>query len=132
MRNYLMIGIGGFCGAILRYGIKAMELPVASTGFPINTLIINILGSFILGLVIAGAAEVFNLKEAEKLGIMTGFIGAFTTFSSISKELTMLLEQGRAAVAAVYISLSVLLGLGAVYAGVKLGEGLLHLRARKE
>lgn len=132
MRKYLMIAAGGFLGAVLRFYIRSIQPSVQGYGFPVNTLIINIAGSFILGLIISAAAEFFGFGEDEKLGMITGFIGAFTTFSSLSKEVDMLVWAHSIPMAAVYVSLSVLLGLGAVYIGVKSGEKLVLMQSRKE
>lgn len=132
MRKYAMIAAGGFWGAILRFFIKSLQLPVQDYGFPFNTFIINLTGSLVLGLFIAAASDLLKLEEAERLGIISGFLGAFTTFSTISKEITMLVAVGRVNMAILYISLSVLLGLAAVYIGIKLGNKIVLLQHRKE
>jgi CrcB protein len=132
MRKYAMIAAGGFWGAILRFLIKSLELPILDYGFPINTFTINLTGSFVLGLFIAVASDLFKLEEAERLGIVSGFLGAFTTFSSLSKEISMYVLAGRMDMAALYISLSVLMGLAAVYIGMKLGSKIVILHQRKE
>ena len=124
MRVYAMISLGGFAGAVLRFLLKGMDVFPWNTQIPGNTLMINVLGSLLLGFIIAIAEEVLKLQEAERVGIISGFLGAFTTFSTISKEISMLLTQGYAYTAILYIMLSVVLGLGAVWLGTVLGSRL--------
>lgn len=132
MRKYMMIAIGGFFGAVLRFSLKSIELPIKSYGLPINTLLINLLGCFVLGIFVVLASELFKLEEAEKLGIITGFIGAFTTFSTISKEIGVLISAGMFYIAITYIFLSVVMGLGAVYFGFWTGNIIIVAKAEKE
>lgn len=124
MRIYAMIAVGGFWGAILRFFIKTIGISSWNTYFPLNTLIINVTGSLILGFFIITAEDVLKLREAEKLGMISGFLGAFTTFSAISKEISQQLATGHFIAAGLYMILSVLLGLGAVWLGVMLGRRL--------
>lgn len=132
MRKYIMIAAGGFLGAILRFSMKLLELPIPSGGLPIHTLIINVLGSLLLGFFMTVSTDVFKLKEAEKLGITTGFLGAFTTFSTISKEASQELAAGSFAIVALYSLLSITLGLAAIFIGAKLGERLISAQQSTE
>ena len=120
MQKYIFISIGGIFGAILRYVIRSIPTHYYNGNIPLNTLVINITGSFLLALVLTGANEVFKLDADLKLGIATGFIGAYTTFSTLCKETVILLSNGAYLSAVSYAMLSVLLGIAAVYCGVVL------------
>ncbi len=120
MRKYIFISLGGAFGAVLRYVIRSIPTPYYNGNIPLNTLIINITGSFILALVLTGANEVFKLEADLKLGITTGFIGAFTTFSTLCKETVSLLSNGAHLSAFSYLTLSAILGITAAYLGVVL------------
>ncbi|MDR2685005.1 MAG: fluoride efflux transporter CrcB [Prevotellaceae bacterium] len=104
----LLTGTGSFLGGISRY---FLSLIIGSkSGFPINTLIINISGCFLIGLVL-GFAEKLDFSNEIKLFLATGFLGGFTTFSAFSNETFLLLKNGQYSFAAVYMLLSVLTGL---------------------
>ncbi len=125
MHKYIMIAIGGFLGAVLRFSVKLLEFPVFIGSLPINTLVINVLGCLIFGFIITVSTDILKLDEAKKLGITTGFLGAFTTFSTISKELSLKLASGSLLSALLYAVLSIALGLLAVFAGAKVGNRLI-------
>jgi len=124
MRVYVMIAIGGFAGAVLRFVIRAVDIPIWNTHIPVNTLLVNVLGSLLLGVVITIAEDVLKLQEAEKVGVISGFLGALTTFSTISKEISLQLTLGYFYSAAIYMVLSIILGLGAIWLGTFLGNRL--------
>lgn len=118
MKKYIFIGICGFLGAISRYFIMNVNLYNNKEAVPINTLIINVTGSFIIALILTVALEIWEIDEALRLGIATGFIGAFTTFSTLCKETVNLIASGYYYSAISYMTMSVVLGLSAVYFGV--------------
>ncbi|OGO79495.1 MAG: hypothetical protein A2Y23_07260 [Clostridiales bacterium GWB2_37_7] len=122
MRIYTMIAVGGFFGATLRFSIKTLEISQLSVNFPLSTLLINILGCLILGFFVAIVEDKLKLGEAEKLGVVSGFLGALTTFSSISKEISLQLALGDILTAGLYLGLSIILGLGAIFAGLSIGS----------
>ncbi|MFL0266700.1 fluoride efflux transporter CrcB [Candidatus Clostridium radicumherbarum] len=117
MRKYIFIGLGGILGAILRYYIKNIQLYHYNGAFPLNTFIINITGSFLLAFILTAALLIKGFDSDIKLGIGTGFIGAYTTFSTMCKETALLITSGYFVSAACYILLSIILGLGAAYLG---------------
>jgi CrcB protein len=117
LKKYLFISVGGFIGAVLRYYIKSVELWGFHGNFPLNTLLINIAGCFILALVLTIAYEIRRFDTDLRLGIATGFLGAFTTFSTMCRESVYLFSRGAYHIAISYIALSTMLGLAAVYAG---------------
>ena len=132
MRKYAMIAAGGFWGAIIRFLIKSHEFSYSAYGIPINTLLINILGSFILGFFIVIAEDVLKFEEAEKLGVISGFLGAFTTFATVSKEINLQLMTGNVLAVAIYLVLSIVLGLFAIYIGTKTGDRLILILQESE
>ncbi len=122
MRKYIFIGAGGILGAILRYLIKNTNIYQYHGNLPLNTFIINIAGSFILALVLTIAYKVKEIDNDLRLGIATGFLGAFTTFSTLCKETVSLFSQGDYFSAIVYVSTSTIIGLAAVYLGMALAR----------
>ena len=122
MRKYIFIAIGGALGAILRYMIKNVHIYHYKEVVPINTLFINITGSFMLALILTVAFEVWQLDADIRLGIATGFLGAYTTFSTMCKETVSLMEQGYYYSSISYICFSTMLGLATVYFGVILAR----------
>lgn len=122
MKKCLYIGVFGFFGAILRYFIKNIHIYHYKEMVPINTILINVTGSFLLALILTIALEVWNVKEEIRLGIATGFLGAFTTFSTLCKDTVTLINKGLYFSALNYITISTLLGLCATYFGIVLAR----------
>lgn len=118
MRKYLYIGCGSFVGAALRYLIKNIQVCGYQENIPINTLFINVLGSLIIAFISTVAYEVWAFDADLRLGLTTGLLGAFTTFSTLCKESVGLLQSGYYFSAILYMTVSVVLGLSAVYFGV--------------
>lgn len=122
MRKYTFIAIGGTLGAILRYVIKNIHIYNYKDVLPINTLLINVSGSFLLALILTIAFEVFEFDADLRLGIATGFLGAYTTFSTLCKETVNIMNQGYYFSSILYIGVTTILGLAAVYFGVVLAR----------
>ena len=118
--NLLAVGIGGFFGAILRYLIGKV-IPVPS-GFPLGTLIINLLGCLFLSWFFTITLERRNINPNLKLAIGTGFTGAFTTFSTFSVETLNLIKNHQIILAFLYVVLSILGGIILALIGAKLAE----------
>lgn len=118
MRKYIFISAGGFIGAILRYLCEKAPFQKNIWEFPLNTLLINITGCFILALFITLVATGFKVDNAIYSGITVGFLGAFTTFSTLCKEASELLTSGNPFIGIFYISMSILLGFLFSYFGV--------------
>jgi fluoride exporter len=116
IRNFLLVGLGGAVGSMLRYG---SGLIIPSKNFPLATLLVNVAGSFIIGVVIAYSLRSEIFAANWKLFLATGICGGFTTFSAFSLENLQLLQNGKFAVFALYIVASLLLGLISVWAGFK-------------
>ena len=117
IRNFLLIGLGGALGSMSRYGI---DLLTGARSFPFSTLLVNITGSFIIGVVIAFSLKNEAFTHNWKLFLATGLCGGFTTFSAFSAENLLLLQNGKLLLPALYISCSILLGIAAVWLGFKL------------
>ncbi|MGE7916940.1 fluoride efflux transporter CrcB [Lysinibacillus xylanilyticus] len=117
MKSFLAVGIGGFSGAICRYNLSFI-LP-NSGGFPFATLCINLIGCFCL----AWLFTTFTTRTPVVLGIGTGFLGAFTTFSTFSLETLLLLQDSKWLQAVFYTIVSVFGGLACAWLGFKLAKG---------
>lgn len=122
MRKYIYIGLGGILGAILRYLIKGVHIYYYHENVPLNTLLINAAGSFTLALVLTVAFEVWEFDANVRLGIATGFLGAFTTFSTLCREAVELIYHGDYFPAVSYMAVSAMLGIAAVYFGIVLAR----------
>jgi CrcB protein len=118
VKNLLLVAAGGSIGAALRYWIYNLLKPQP---FPYATLMINIAGSFVLGIIMAlSLRENNNLPESFKLFLATGICGGFTTFSTFSYENIYLLQSGKHNLAFFYILASVVAGISAAWLGFKL------------
>lgn len=122
MKKYLFIGAGGFVGAIARFYIKNYPISQYYGAMPMNTLIVNIAGCFMIGFFLTAALEVYEIDTDIRLGFSTGLLGALTTFSTMCKEIYTLILQGEYLTAAVYSTVSPLLGISTVYLGVVLAR----------
>ena len=109
----LLIAIAGAAGAAARHGVG---VAVGARSFPWSTLAINLVGSFLLGLLVRVGLE-RDWSELRTLPLSVGFLGAFTTFSTFSVETHTMLRDGRSGAAAAYIGLSVVGGLAAAAVG---------------
>jgi CrcB protein len=118
MRNALAVALGGAAGSVLRYWM-GLALLGASRAVPANTLVINVAGAFVLGLILA---VVPATHTPTRLLLATGFCGGFTTFSTFSAEVVALAERGQPTRAAGYAVGSVVLGVIAVLGGTLLGR----------
>jgi CrcB protein len=118
MRKYIYIGCGSFIGAVLRYLSKGIQIYNYHENVPLNTLFINILGAFIIAFILTIAFEVWAFDSDIRLGVTTGLLGAFTTFSALCKETVGLMQNGDYSSAISYMTVGVMLGLGAAYLGI--------------
>ncbi len=117
-KTILFIGIGGAIGSVLRYLTSVMMSKYWANHFPLATFITNILGCFILGLLI-GLLEKNNLANSNlKWFLVTGFCGGYTTFSTFGFENYSLFQSNNSILAFIYIAMSVLVGIFAVWLGL--------------
>lgn len=114
MENCFYVGIGGFIGSVLRYLIGLLPVSPAN-GFPIKTLCINMIGSFVIALVSALSAKNSSLSPQLVLLLKVGICGGFTTFSTFAYETSSLLQKGSIGTATAYAVLSVILSILAVF-----------------
>ena len=122
MRKYVFIAIGGMLGSILRYVIKNIPIHNYSGAIPINTLLINVSGSFLLALILTLTFEIYEFDVDIRLGIATGFLGSYTTFSTLCKEAVNLMKQGDYYSSIAYMGLTIFFGLTCTYFGVVLAR----------
>ena len=118
MFKILAIGLGGFIGAIMRYGISGWVYEKVGENFPHGTLVVNLIGSLILGFFMALSESRIQINPVLKVTITIGVLGALTTFSTFSYETFSLLQMGQVQRAFINISVSVLLGLLAIWLGI--------------
>lgn len=124
MRAYLAIAIGGTLGCWARYAMTNLVQAIYGRDFPFATLSINVLGSFLMGFLFIETLERLTISPYLRIGILTGFIGGFTTFSTFAMETLLLAEQGEATKSAVYVGLSLVLGLMAAVGGAFIARNL--------
>lgn len=116
--NYLAVGIGGILGAISRYALSSFISGLAVAAFPYGTLSVNLIGSFLLSFIAYGSILKWSLPREYLLAINTGFIGAFTTFSTFSVDALNLINHGEYIIAITYVLISVIAGLTLSWLGI--------------
>jgi fluoride exporter len=121
--EFVLLAVGAVIGAFLRY--KLVESPVAVYGLPVNVLVVNVLGSFILGL-FSVLSIGLNLETQYTLLVAVGFCGSFTTMSSFALETSNLLDSNRFSLLALNILANVGLSLGAIFGGRFLGDTIME------
>lgn len=122
--TWILIAIGGAAGAVSRYAVDVAVTERVGSFFPFGTMLINVSGSFILGLLFALAMERGVLSPEIRAPLIIGFLGAYTTFSTWMLQSWALIEQGAWISAGVNLVGSVVLGLLAVVAGLALGRAI--------
>ena len=118
--TYLIVFLGGGIGAALRHGINLIVARTLGTAFPYGTLLINITGSFIMGLAAAYFAFRGDASQHWRLFFTTGILGGYTTFSAFSLDAALLYERGEVGLAAVYVIASVAVSIAGLFAGLAL------------
>jgi CrcB protein len=118
MNTILAVAAGGAVGAVARYLLAANVTARLGTGFPYGTLSVNLLGCLLLGILAETVALKLHLPRVYQSMLATGFIGAFTTFSTFVMESVLLMERGVMLTALLYVGLSVVLGILAFMGGM--------------
>ena len=118
------IGIGGGLGALARFGVNNVALTLFGLTFPWGTVIVNIIGSFLMGLAIAKFAQIDGLAQEWRSFITTGFLGGFTTFSAFSLDFVTLWERGEMISALAYMLVSVIGSVLALFLALWIMRGL--------
>ncbi len=126
MNMVLSIAAGGAIGSVLRHFVGKTALAMLGGAFPYGTLIVNVAGSFVMGVLVALFAYTINPSQEVRAFLTVGVLGGFTTFSSFSLDVVTLYERGEVASAALYIFLSLVLSLTGVFAGVLLVRSLVQ------
>ena len=116
MNTVLAVGIGGFFGAISRYLLATWVQKLSSSFFPIGTLSVNVIGSFLIGLLYLYFSHTIN--PTLKAMLITGFLGALTTFSTFSLETLLLLQEGLYLKAGLNILLNITLTISSTFAAI--------------
>lgn len=123
----MMVALGGAFGAVARYGLSGWVQTLLDTTFPAGTLVVNVVGSFLLGLSLP-LFESLAWSAEVRIMVTLGFLGAFTTFSTFSYEAVVLIEGGEWTRGGLYMGGSLLLGLIAVLSGMAVASFMLQTR----
>jgi len=118
--GYLVVFLGGGIGAAMRHGINLVVARLLGTAFPYGTLLINVTGSLIMGLVAAYFAFKGDASQHWRLFLTTGILGGYTTFSAFSLDAALLYERGEVGLAALYVVASVAFSILGLFAGLAL------------
>jgi CrcB protein len=118
MAKYLCVMIGGALGAVSRFAIGTLVTRWYSAVFPLGTFLVNVTGSFLIGLLMTLFLNRASVHANWRLFLVTGMLGGYTTFSSFEWETFSALREGAGAIALLYVMLSVALGLFGVWIGV--------------
>lgn len=117
MQSVLAIAIGGALGALSRHYMNILLSMAAKVTFPVGILFVNVLGCFAMGVLIACFTLIWNPSQEVKLFLLTGFLGAFTTFSAFSLDVMTLWSRGAVFEVLAYVLTSVILSILAVFLG---------------
>lgn len=120
MSYYLAIAFGGAAGALCRYWLSSFTEHYNNTMFPLGTLVVNVVGSLLIGVLFVLVTEKIQLAAHLRPLLMIGFLGALTTFSTFSLDALLLMQEGLFGTAVAYILASVFSCLLAVWAGMSL------------
>ena len=125
MPVYIALALGGALGAIARYWMTSGLNQPGQMAFPLGTLSVNVLGSFFIGGLYIYLSERPEISEGYRHLLITGFLGALTTFSTFSLETLLLIEQGHYNTALLNVLSSVIFCLGSAYLGISLAKAFL-------
>ena len=123
MKTLILIAIGGAIGAVSRHAVSASMLRLFGPNFPVGTMVLNILGSFIMGCLAAYFMNAAGISQSIKVFLTVGVLGAFTTFSAFSLDTLTLFQRGEVTLAFGYVLGSVILSIGALWGGFMLLKG---------
>ncbi|MBX5452858.1 MAG: fluoride efflux transporter CrcB [Acidobacteriia bacterium] len=122
--TYLAVAIGGILGCWARYAMTNLVQMIWGTDFPYATLSINLLGAFLMGFLFVETLERLTISPVLRTGILTGVLGGYTTFSTFTMEMLLLVERGEPGKAVLYAALSVGLGLLVTFFGAYIARNL--------
>ena len=122
--SWLMVAAGGAAGSVIRYGVQRLAIHYGAQGTVLATLSVNISGSFALGFVVTLILERISVPADVRTLVTVGFLGGYTTFSTLSFETVQLLDNGEVWRASWSLMANVVLGLGVAYMGVLLARAV--------
>ena len=120
IKNFLIVGLGGATGSMLRYGVQKIFNVQGAAVFPAGTLLVNIAGCFLIGILWSLISRTLTWNDEMKLLLMTGFCGGFTTFSAFTLEGIGLLKENKTSLFFIYVITSVIGGLLATLIGIRI------------
>ena len=122
LRQIILVAVGGAVGSVARHLVGVASLRLFGPGFPYGTLIVNLVGAFVMGVFIEILARRFGGSTDLRLLIATGVLGGFTTFSSFALDTAVLWERGELVSSFVYVAVTLILGLAALFLGLGLAR----------
>lgn len=122
IKSYLIVGLGGAAGSMLRYAVQRLFTIQSTAAFPTGTLLVNISGCFLIGVLWSIFSRSLSWNEEMKLLLMTGFCGGFTTFSAFTLEGIGLLKESKTSLFMIYLIASVVGGLLATIIGIRIAK----------
>ena len=124
MKKILSAGVGGAAGAVCRHFVQLIPLPGGEMYRSVLTMAINLSGSFLLGFLVILFVKCLPVRSEVRTGLTTGFLGGYTTFSTLCKDTVFLCFSGRILFSALYLAGSVLFGLAAAWLGILAAKSL--------
>lgn len=122
MVKVMLVAVGGGAGSVLRYLVSGWGQRLGDGSFPLGTLLVNVIGCFLIGLLNAVFAGPVPIRPEYRIGLVIGVLGGFTTFSAFGWETFTLANDGQFARATANVLLSVAAGLAAVWIGYRVAE----------
>lgn len=126
MNGYLIVFLGAGFGGALRHGINIATVRLLGVGFPLGTLVINVTGSLVMGVLVGWFAVKGDPGQSWRLFLTTGILGGFTTFSTFSLDTVSLYQRGEAGMAVLYVLASVTASLAGLFFGLLLVRQVMH------
>ena len=123
--NFLIVAIGGGIGAALRYGVNVGSPKLFGADYPWHTLIVNVAGCFVMGLLTELMALKLNVSQEWRLFLTTGILGGFTTFSAFALDFALMAERREFIAAGGYAVASVVLSIAACFLGLAVVRSIL-------
>jgi fluoride exporter len=120
--RFILLIVFGALGTLARYGLQGLVQERTGSGFPYGTLVVNLIGCLLLGGIAEYALTHLSVPPEWRIGITTGFLGAFTTFSTFTWETARLIQEGEWQRASMYLAMSLIGGLLAVFCGMKIAD----------
>lgn len=122
MQKIFLIALSGAAGTLARYGLSTFAVRINIFRIPAGTLIVNVIGCFVFGLLFSLMERTFQISSDLKMYLLIGFMGAFTTFSAFAYDSLSLIRNGNFVAAFIYIFIQIAAGLVVLFAGIKIAE----------